>query len=183
MSIDTLIPLAWILLSLAVAGVIFATWSDLKGAPFVTTPQRTIRKMLALAQVGPDDVVYDLGSGDGRILFTVAQEYGAKAIGIEIDPLRYLWTRWQIRRKGLIGQVEVIRQDMFTVDLSPASVVTCYLLSETNLNLMGKLETELFSGTRIVSRNFPFPGWPLIAEEPGEKGETIYCYKLDATRE
>ena len=178
MLFDQLIPLAWILLGLAVAGVLFATWSDLKGAPFVTTPQRTIRKMLAMAQVGPDDVVYDLGSGDGRILFTAAQEFGARAVGIEIDPLRYLWTRWLIHRKDLIGQVDVIRRNMFAVDLSPATVVTCYLLSETNLNLMGKLETELSPGTCVVSRNFPFPGWPLIAAEPGEKREKLYCYRV-----
>ena len=173
-----LIPLAWIILIITVASAVFVIWSDLKGAPFVTTPRWAIRRMLDMANVNSDDIVYDLGSGDGRLLFVAAEEYGAKAVGIEIDPLRYLWTRWIIRRKGLLNQVEVHRQNIFTADVSEASVVTCYLLSETNIKLMDKLEDELAPGTRIVSRNFKFPGWTLLEEKQGVRKEKIYWYQI-----
>jgi SAM-dependent methyltransferase len=178
MLIDTfmsLIPIAIIVLVILVAGIISILWTDLKGAPYVATPRGVARQMLELAEVGPEDVVYDLGSGDGRLLWLAAQEFGARAVGIEIDPFRYLWTKWMIRVKGLQGQVEIIRADFFKVDLSAASVVTAYLLRDTNRKLMVKLEHELPPGARVVSRKYIFPEWDLITEDSHEE---LYVYRM-----
>jgi SAM-dependent methyltransferase len=178
MLIDTfisLIPLACLVLLVCVVGIISILWTDLKGAPYVATPRRTARRMLELAEVSPEDVVYDLGSGDGRLLWLAVQKFGARAVGIEIDPLRYAWTKLLIRFKGLQGQVEVIRADFFGVDLSAASVVTAYLLRDTNRKLMAKLEQELPAGARVVSRKYIFPDWNLIHEDPVEE---LYVYRI-----
>jgi len=178
MLIDTfmsLIPIACLVLLVCVVGIISILWTDLKGAPYVATPRQTARQMLKLAQVGPEDVVYDLGSGDGRLLWLAAQEFGARAVGIEIDPFRYTWTKTMIRFKGLRGQVEVIRADFFKVDLSAASVVTAYLLRDTNRKLMEKMRRELPAGTRVVSRKYIFPEWNLIQEDPIEE---LYVYQM-----
>jgi hypothetical protein len=178
MLIDTfisLIPLGCLLLLILVLGIISIIWTDLKGAPYVATPRVTARRMLELAEIGSQDVVYDLGSGDGRLLWLAAQEFGARAVGIEIDPFRYLWTKWMIWAKGLQGQVEVIRADFFQVDLSAATVVTAYLLRDTNRKLMEKLEQELSPRARIVSRKYIFPDWDLIREDPIEE---LYVYQM-----
>ena len=178
MLIDTflyLIPIGVIVLVILVAGIISILWTDLKGAPYLATPHSAARRMLELADVGPDDVVYDLGSGDGRLLWFAAQEFGAQAVGIEIDPFRYTWTKLMIRIKGLTGQVEIIRADFFKVDLSAANVVTAYLLRDTNRKLKGKLEQELPAGARVVSRKYIFPDWQLIREDSIEE---LYVYQI-----
>jgi SAM-dependent methyltransferase len=178
MLIDTfmsLIPIACLVLLVCVVGIISILWTDLKGAPYVATPRKIAHRMLSLAEIGPDDVVYDLGSGDGRLLWIAAQDFGAQAVGIEIDPLRYAWTRCLIRLKGLGGQVNVIRADFFDVDLSTASVVSAYLLRDTNRKLIHKLENELQPGTRVVSRKYIFPNWDLIVEDPIEE---LYVYRM-----
>lgn len=178
MLIDTfmsLIPLACLVLLVCVAGIISILWTDLKGAPYVATPRSTARQMLQLAEVSPEDIVYDLGSGDGRLLWLAAQEFGAQAVGIEIDPFRYAWTKLMIRFKRLQGSVEVIRADFFQVDVSCASVITAYLLRDTNRKLMAKLERELPPGARVVSRKYIFPDWNLIREDPIEE---LYVYQL-----
>jgi hypothetical protein len=168
------IPLAWIILIFALGVIVSVSWSDVVGAPYIPTPRRTVRLMLTMAGVGPDDLLYDLGSGDGRVLFLAAQEFGARAVGIEIDPLRYLWVRVLIRLRGLSGQVEIIFGNFFAIDLSQADVVTCYLRSATNARLEGKFERELRPGTRVVSRKFKFLGWPLVDEDPDEG---VYLYR------
>jgi SAM-dependent methyltransferase len=113
--------------------------------------------MLTLAQVGPGDLVYDLGCGDGRTIVTAARRYGARAVGIEIDPLRYAWCQAVITVLGLRSRVRIIYGDFFNQDLSDADVVTCYLLQDTNNKLAGKLRQELRPGTRVVSNAFTFP--------------------------
>ena len=178
MLIDTfmsLIPIACIVLLILVVGIISILWTDLKGAPYVATPRAIARQMLELAEVGPNDIVYDLGSGDGRLLWLASQEFGARAVGIEIDPFRYAWTKLMIRFKGLGEQVDIIRADFFKTDLSAASVVTAYLLRDTNRKLMSKLKQELPPGARVVSRKYIFPDWDLIQEDPIEK---LYVYQM-----
>jgi SAM-dependent methyltransferase len=146
-----------------------------RGAPWVPTSRRTVHKMLTLAGVRPGDVVYDLGSGDGRILIMAARRFGARAVGIEIDPLFCLWTQLKIAVLGLRHRVRLIRGDLFDQDLSQADVVACYLLPKTNERLVGKLKRELCPGTRIVSRRFQLPGWSPVNQD---KVARLYVYRI-----
>ena len=126
---------------------------------FVPTWQPVVYEMLELAEVTPDDVVYDLGSGDGRIVVIAAQKYGARGVGIEIDPKLVAASRAVAREVGLEGQVTFIEGDLFTADLSGATVVTLYLSTTINRKLEPRLRRELRPGTRIVSHQFPLGGW------------------------
>jgi predicted RNA methylase len=136
---------------------------------------RVVHKMLAMAEVGPGDLVYDLGCGDGRLIVAAARRYGARAVGIEIHPLRYLWCRALIAVLGLRDRVRIVRGDFFTQDLSDADVVTCYLLQRTNNKLEEKLRRELDSSGRIVSRRFTFPNLDLVRQDDRDK---LYLYTL-----
>jgi SAM-dependent methyltransferase len=131
----------------------------IKQAPYVPTPQDIVEKMLELAKVTSDDVVYDLGSGDGRIVITAAQKYGAHAVGVEINPDLYRLSSARIKELGLDDRAHIICDDMFYVTVRPATVVILYLLTAVNEKLRPKLERELHSGTRIVSHDFQVPGW------------------------
>jgi SAM-dependent methyltransferase len=128
-----------------------------------------VRKMLTLAQVGPGDLVYDLGCGDGRMVATAARRYGARAVGIEIDPLRYAWCQALITVMGLRDRVRIVYGDFFNQDLSDADVVTCYLLQDTNNKLAGKLRQELRPGARVVSNAFTFPGLGKVRQDGDAK--------------
>jgi tRNA A58 N-methylase Trm61 len=117
--------------------------------------------MLALAKVGPGDIVYDLGSGDGRIPITAAQTYGARAVGIEIDSDRVREANENLAKARVGDRVWFLNQDLFETDLSPATVVTLFLLPRLNLELMPKLMRELRPGSRVVSHAFDMgPTWP-----------------------
>ncbi len=164
--------LVWVIVLIIFVSVF---WTQFRGALWVPTPLSTVRKMLVMAEVGPGDVVYDLGSGDGRVITIAARQFGARAVGIEIDPLRYLWTQLMIVVFRLRGQVKVVWGDFFNQDLSQADVVTVYLQQETNLRLMNKLMHELRPGTRVVSHAFTFPGWQIIGRD--EKAQ-LYVYKI-----
>lgn len=133
--------------------------SSFWGAPWVITSRETVRKMLKLAEVQEGEVVYDLGAGDGRIIIMAAQEFKAKAIGIEIDPIRWLLAKISIWRRQLNHTVKIRWGNFFTEDLHDADVVTLYLTRETNLKLSEHLENNLTPGTRIVSNAFTIPGW------------------------
>jgi SAM-dependent methyltransferase len=128
-------------------------------APFLVTPHDVVDQMLRLARVGPADVVYDLGSGDGRLVIAAARDFRARGVGIEIDPGRVARSRDYARREGVAERVTFIEQDLFQADLSAATVVTLYLTREVNLRLRPKLERELAPGTRIVSFNFDMGDW------------------------
>jgi predicted RNA methylase len=130
--------------------------------------------MLELAEVGPDDLVYDLGCGDGRMLVTAARRYGARAVGIEIDPLRYIWCQALIMVLGLRDRVRVVYGDFFALDLSEADVVTCYLLDSTNRKLQKKLLSELDPSVRVVSHMFAFPELHLVHYD---KQDQLYLYR------
>jgi SAM-dependent methyltransferase len=124
---------------------------------FVPTPQPVVDKMLEMAEVKKEDVLYDLGCGDGRIVVTAAKRYGAKATGIDIDPERIRESLENVRAKGVAGLVTIRQDDIFETDLSKASVVTLYLLPELNVRLMPRLKQRK-PGTRIVSHDFDMRG-------------------------
>jgi precorrin-6B methylase 2 len=129
--------------------------------------------MLELADVTQDDTVVDLGSGDGRIIIMAAKEFGARAIGIEVDPSRILWSRWNVQRSGMQEKVQVVKGNFFDLDLSGATVVTVFQRIGTNNRLKAKLISELKPGTRIVSYIHLFEGWsPVVAVEDSK----IYLY-------
>jgi hypothetical protein len=125
-----------------------------KIVPYVPTPQEVVDKMLELAQVKKGDVVYDLGSGDGRIVVTAAKKYGVKAIGFEIDPQRIKESHENIKKAGVENLVEIRQQDIRTVDLSGATVLTMYLLPEVNLMIRPHIWKQMKPGSRIVSHDF-----------------------------
>jgi ribosomal protein L11 methylase PrmA len=126
---------------------------------YVPTPQPVVEAMLQVAGVGKSDVVYDLGSGDGRIPVTAALKYGAHAVGIDIDPERIAEANANVAKNNVGGLVKIVQGDLFQQDLSPATVVTLYLLPSLNLKLMPKLMKELKPGTRIVSHAFDMGDW------------------------
>jgi len=132
-----------------------------------------IHKMLAMAEVGPDDLLYDLGCGDGRMLVTAVRRYGARAVGIEIDPLRYLWCQFLITILGLRERIRIVYGDFYAQDLRDANVVTCYLLQRTNEKLEAKFKQELSPEARVVSHEFTFPGLRLVQKDE-EDGLSLY---------
>jgi SAM-dependent methyltransferase len=128
---------------------------------YVPTPQSVVVAMLNLAQVTPADVVYDLGSGDGRIPITAAKEFGARGVGIEIDWFRIREANDNLKKAGVGDRVTFVNQDMFEADISGATVVTLFLMPRINQELMPKLKRELRPGTRIVSHMFDMGyAWP-----------------------
>ena len=126
---------------------------------FVPSRHAVVDGMLTFAQVTKDDVVYDLGSGDGRIPILAAQKYGARAVGIELDPKLVAIAREIAAESGVRDRVTFVEGDFFTADLSPATVITMFLSPSVNARLETKLRTELRPGTRIVSEQFPIGRW------------------------
>jgi SAM-dependent methyltransferase len=126
---------------------------------FAATPQPVADAMLKLARVTPDDVVYDLGSGDGRIVILAAQKYGARAVGVEINPQLVDVSRQVAREGDVADRATFVAGDLFTADISRATVVTLWLSTTVNQRLEAKLRRELRPGARIVSRQFPIGDW------------------------
>jgi SAM-dependent methyltransferase len=154
--------------------------SDLDRKPdviYVPTPEPVVRRMLEMAKVGPDDVVYDLGCGDGRIPITAARDFGARGVCIDIDPKRIAEARENVRKAGVEDRVEVRHADLFEVDLSPATVVTLYLLESLNLKLRPKLQRELRPGARVVSQSFSMGDWRPEQKEQVE-GKPVYLWTI-----
>ena len=146
--------------------------------PFVPTPQPVVDRMLELAKVKPDDVVYDLGSGDGRIVITAAKRYSARGVGIDLDPQRVREARDNAREAGVDGKVQFVNGDLFKADLSGASVVTLYLLNSINRDLRPQLWKQLKAGTRVVSHAFDMGGeWPPERVDQVH-GRTIYYWTV-----
>jgi SAM-dependent methyltransferase len=129
-----------------------------KDVDYVTTPQSVVRQMLRLAEIKPHDVVYDLGSGDGRVVITAAAEHGARGVGIEIDPKLVARARENARLAGVADRVEFREADLFQSDFSEATVVTLYLLPKLNLELRPKI-LAMRPGTRVVSYRFDMKDW------------------------
>jgi SAM-dependent methyltransferase len=152
-------------------------------APYVPTPQDVVERMLELAQVTSKDMVYDLGCGDGRIVVTAAKKYGAHGVGVDIDPQRIRESQENAKRAGVENLVKFLQQDAMTVDVSPATVVTLYLLPDSNRRLRANLTKELKPGARIVSHAFDMDDWdPLKTEQFTDAGgmtRTLYLWKAD----
>lgn len=172
---NELLPVIGFLLILLGIALLSILWTSSRGAPWFPTPRTTGHKMLALAGVRPGEVVYDLGSGDGRILFAAARHFGAQAVGIELDPFRYLWTQLLISLLGVRRQIGVRWGDLFDQDLSQADVVTVYLLPAANARLMIKLRQELRPGARVVCYKFFFPGWRPVSTDEEDQ---LYLYRV-----
>ena len=146
------------LLLVAGCGSSVALWTDGE-VPFVRSTPEVIDRMLEMAQVKAGDLIYDLGSGDGAIIIRAAKKYGVRGVGIEIDEDLVLKARSNAFREKVEHLVEFRAQDAFKVDVSPATVVTLYMLPEFNAKLRPILERQLKPGTRVVSHDYPVEGW------------------------
>jgi hypothetical protein len=176
----------WIVAALAVARIAGAQTADV-APPFVTTPPEVVERMLALAETRRDDVVMDLGSGDGRIVIEAAKKYGARGVGVELDPKLVAVARENARQAGVAEQTRFLNGDVLKAELSSASVVTAYLLPWLMDALQPKFLAELAPGTRIVSHAFAMSGWepdatrefPLSGEYAGRTA-TLYFWVVPA---
>jgi len=152
-------------------------------APFVPTPMPVVEKMLEMAQLDSADIVYDIGCGDGRIVITAAKKFGAHGVGVDIVPERIQACRTGAKEAGVEDLVEFKQQDAMTLDISPATIVTLYLLPESNALLRPMLEEQLKPGTLVISHNYSIAGWESkeVRSESlkDEKGvdHTVYLYK------
>lgn len=153
--------------------------TNVPDVPYVPTPENVVNQMLELANVSGDDILYDLGSGDGRIPITAAQKYGTRGTGVEINPELVQRSRENAEAAGVGEQVEFLQQDLFQTDLRDATVVTLYLLPDVNLELRSKLLRELEPGTRVVSHDFDMGEWQpeqVIRVQSGTRQHTIYYW-------
>jgi precorrin-6B methylase 2 len=156
----------------------FITGPDLK-APFFPTPMPVVAEMLRVANVNANDVLYDLGSGDGRIVITAAQHFGARGVGIEIDPQLIRDANDNALKAGVADRVRFLRGDIFEADIREATIVTLYLLPDVNMMLRPKLLRELRPGTRVVSHNYDMGDWrpeKTITVTLSDGSHTIYYW-------
>ncbi|PVH28139.1 SAM-dependent methyltransferase [Pararhodobacter oceanensis] len=147
--------------------------------PFVPTDESAVEAMLSLAKVGPNDVLYDLGSGDGRILITAARDRDTRGIGIEVDPQRIADAMDEASWAGVECLVDFVEEDIFTADIREATVVTMYLLETVNLQLRPKLLDQLRPGTRVVSHAFDMADW-VADDRLRVAGSNIYLWIIPA---
>ena len=144
---------------------------------YVPTPEEVVEAMLQVAKVTKADVVYDLGTGDGRIPVTAAKKYGARGVGIDIDPQRIKDANENVQRSGVGDKVRIIQADLFEANISEATVVTLYLLPSLNQKLMPKLMKDLKPGTRIVSHAFDMGEWK-PEQELDVNGRKVYFWTI-----
>ncbi|MGE0360502.1 MAG: 50S ribosomal protein L11 methyltransferase [Vicinamibacterales bacterium] len=144
---------------------------------YVPTPQEVVDAMLQVAKVTKNDVVYDLGTGDGRIPVTAAKTYGARGVGIDIDPQRIKEATENVQKNGVGDRVRIIQGDLFETNISEATVVTLYLLPSLNQKLIPKLNKELKPGTRIVSHAFDMGDWK-PEQELDVNGRKVYYWTI-----
>ncbi|HEV2610310.1 MAG TPA: class I SAM-dependent methyltransferase [Noviherbaspirillum sp.] len=150
--------------------------------PYVPTPQPVVDKMLQMAKVTKKDLLYDLGCGDGRMVVTAAKKYGARGIGIDIDPKRISDAKANAKKAGVTGRTTFTVGDLFQTDLSDATVVTLYLLNSINRKLRPQLWEQLKVGTRVVSHSFDMGDeWPPEKTEVVD-GSTIYYWTITDTQ-
>jgi tRNA G37 N-methylase Trm5 len=150
-------------------------------APYVPSPQPVVEKMLEAAAIKPDQVVYDLGCGDGRVLITAAKKFQARGVGVELSPAIAKEASENIKKNGLEQRVKIVQGNALEVDVSEADVVTLYLLTQSNEMLRPNLERQLKPGARVVSHDFEVRGWkPSRVEKihAHNRQHTIYVYEM-----
>jgi len=181
--------LALAILALASVGVTVADEKPGKKRPdviYVPTPQEVVDKMLELAKVGKEDVVYDLGCGDGRIVVTAGKKFGCKAVGFDIDDERIKESNENVKKAGVGKLVEIKQEDIFKLDLSKASVVTLYLLPDLNVKLVPQLQ-KMKPGSRIVSHSFDMRGYKpdktVTVKTKDDFEHTIYLWTIPLNKE
>ena len=158
-----------------VSNVQFA--EDPLDVPYVPTPDAVVARMLEVAKVNSGDLLYDLGSGDGRIVVTAAKKYGARGVGYDLNPKRIEESNENARKAGVTDRVRFVEQDLFEADLTGATVVTLYLLPGVNLKLRPKLLKDLAPGTRVVSHNYGMGDWePTSVDEIDVDGAKHFVY-------
>jgi len=170
--------LAFLLAAAAVTASPQAVTQKQPDVIFVPTPQEVVDAMLKLANVHEGDVLYDLGSGDGRIPVAAAKRYGVRAYGIDIDPQRIQEANQNAKKNGVTHLVQFRREDLFKTDFHDATVVTLYLLPELNVKLRPRLLAELKPGTRVVSHQFDMGTWKPDKKVELSSGRTIYLWTI-----
>lgn len=167
----------FILIIIALIGLflIWIFWSSIIGAGFQPTSKKLVKQMLDMAEVGPEDTVYDLGSGDGRIVINAVKKYNAKAVGLEADPSRVFWSRLVITLSGIRNRAKIVWGNFFNQNISEATVVTLFLSDTANQKLKPKFLEELKPGTRVVSYVWKFKGWEPVKTDETEE---IYLYVI-----
>jgi len=178
-------PIALLLVSIASPAVAqkFGVAENL--APYIPTPQIVVERMLEAGRVKAGDMVYDLGSGDGRIVITAAQKYGARGVGVEIQPDLCRKAIERIKSLGLEDRVRMVEDSALRIDLSPADVVTMFFLTSSNERMKPNLEKYLRPGARVVSNQFPITGWKsveVVHLKLGSMNHSIYVYEIGRTR-
>ena len=177
----------WFILFLAIIALAAVSSSGALGqnqiieVPYVPTPNEVVEEMLKVAHVGKDDVVYDLGCGDGRIIITAAQKYGARGVGVDLNEERIKESNENARKAGVTERVKFLRQDLFETDLKDATVVTLYLLPFINERLRPKLFRELRPGTRVVSHAFDMGDWTpekVLHVKTGAEDRMVYYWVI-----
>ncbi len=150
--------------------------------PYIPTPQTAVDAMLRLANVTKNDVLYDLGCGDGRIVITAARRFGIRGVGVDIDPERIRESKANARKAGVEGRVDFVVKDLFDTQVRNASVVTLYLLPEVNVKLRPRLLRELRPGTRVVSHDFDMADWQpdKTANVRSTRQHTLYYWVIPA---
>ncbi len=154
-------------------------------APYVSTPLSVVRQMLVLSELRPGELIYDLGSGDGRVVIMAVQDFGARGVGVELREDLVKRAIEKISEFDIGEKVKIVQSDMFNVDLSHADVITLYLTTSANEKVKPKLESELKQGARVVTHDYEILGWKphkvdKFCENPrlGYPSHTLYVYKI-----
>jgi SAM-dependent methyltransferase len=174
-----------LLVALLIVGVRLGGYAQTRGpdVQYVPTPENVVDEMLRLTGVTKDDIVYDLGCGDGRLVISAAQRFGAHGVGIDIDPQRISESRDNARQAGVTDRVRFLEQDLFEADIGQATVVTLYLLPKLNVQLRPKLLRDLKPGTRVVSHDFDMAEWQpdqTIKVSGASRSHTVYYWVVPA---
>ncbi len=168
----------WIILSIFLAFVLYIIWKYwalILGAGFDPTPMKTVRRMLEIAEIDEKDIVYDLGCGDGRVILTAARDFGSKSVGIEADPLRFLYARLRVFFSKERNRIKVIFGNFMNKDIGNATCVVLFLFTRGNDLLLPKFKRELKPGTKIISYTWRLSEWQTVKTDAFEE---IYLYVI-----